>query len=298
MDILQLYQDFSVDHRTEGHKHCRPGWVNTECPFCQGNFGYHLGYDLQSNHYYCWRCGWHPAIPTIAKLIHLPFEETKTIVRRYGVLFSTVKETKMKIRAKAHKLPTGTGPLGTNHIKYLESRGFDPTYLTQEWGLVGTGPVSLLDGIDYKHRIIAPVIWDNTEISFISRDITNKHPLRYIVCPQDRELMLHKDVVYGKQDAWSDVGIVVEGITDVWRFGSKAVATFGIEYTHKQVRVIAKTFKKVYVCYDDDPQAVIQANKLVADLKFRGTDAKRIPIVGDPGGMKQSDADYLLKQLI
>ena len=42
MDIVQLYQDHNVDFMTEGHPHCRPGWVNTVCPFCTGNPGYHL----------------------------------------------------------------------------------------------------------------------------------------------------------------------------------------------------------------------------------------------------------------
>ena len=50
--------------------------------------------------------------------------------------------------------------------------------------------------------------------------------------------------------------------------------------------------------FDDDPQAKIQANKIVAELKFREVDAFRVDIEGDPGSMKQSDADYLVKQLI
>jgi hypothetical protein len=36
----------------------------------------------------------------------------------------------------------------------------------------------------------------------------------------------------------------------------------------------------------------------VAELKFRGVDAFRVDIEGDPGSMKQSEADYLVKQLI
>lgn len=31
---------------------------------------------------------------------------------------------------------------------------------------------------------------------------------------------------------------------------------------------------------------------------FRGVDAFRVEIRGDPGSMKQSEADYLVKQLI
>jgi hypothetical protein len=51
MDIIGLYRDFGIEHRTEGHKHCRPGWVNTECPFCTGNAGLHLGWHIEEEYY-------------------------------------------------------------------------------------------------------------------------------------------------------------------------------------------------------------------------------------------------------
>ena len=44
MDILSLYQEHGVMIADEGHKHSRPGWVQTTCPFCTGHEGYHLGY--------------------------------------------------------------------------------------------------------------------------------------------------------------------------------------------------------------------------------------------------------------
>ena len=50
--------------------------------------------------------------------------------------------------------------------------------------------------------------------------------------------------------------------------------------------------------FDNDPQAKLQATKIVAELRFRGVDAFRVDIKGDPGSMKQEDADYLVKQLI
>jgi len=299
MDIIQLYQDYSVDFRTEGHKHCRPGWVNTPCPHCTGNAGYHLGYNLQSNFYFCWRCGYHHITPTIAILIHTSEAEARVVIKRYGLFVAKrIKEPVVKIRAKAHRMPSGTMPLQTNHKRYLERRGFDPEYLEREWNLVGTGPISKLDNLDYKHRIIIPFIWDGKQVSFDSRDITNKHMAKYMACPKDRELIPHKSILYGKQEAWKETGICVEGPTDVFRCGIHSFATSGIKYTIQQVRTISKNFKRVAVCFDDDPQAINQANKLVAELKFRGVDAFRVDIEGDPGSMKQEDADYLVKQLM
>lgn len=297
MDIIQLYQDYNVPFQTEGHKHCRPGWVNTECPFCSGNPGLHLGASINGGHFYCWRCGWHPASQCIAKLLNISETKAKQLIRKYHGI-SNIPEPVIKIRTKAHKLPGGISPLLKQHRQYLESRQFDADYLEKEWSLLGTGPVSLLDHLDYKHRILAPVFWNRKQVTFQARDITNKHPLKYMACPKDRELIHHKHIVYGKQEKWTDTGICVEGITDVWRFGERSFCTFGIEFTIQQIRVIAKQFKRVAVIFDDEIQARIQADKLVAELGFRGIDAFRVDIAGDPGSMSDADAKYLIKSII
>jgi hypothetical protein len=111
--------------------------------------------------------------------------------------------------------------------------------------------------------------------------------------------MFHKHILYGKQPYFQETGICTEGITDVWRFGRAAFATFGIKYTTTQVRTIAKTFRRVAVVYDgNESTARTQANRLIAELQFRGVEAFRVDITGDPGSMKQSEADYLVKQLL
>ena len=301
MDIIRLYQDYSINFLTEGHKHCRPGWVNTPCPFCTCNPGYHLGYELEENYYYCWRCGWHPVIETLSKLLHINERSVRKIISNYGLLIPKARKVKeIKVRMKNYRMPSNTGPLETPHIKYLESRGFDAKHVQHVWKLMGTGPMSLLDRLDYKLRIIAPIIWDSKAVSFVGRDITNKQKLRYKACPEDRELIHHKHILYGKQDEWSDTAICVEGPTDVWRFGVNSFSTFGIQYTIEQVRVITKTFKKVWVCFDRESQAQKQASQLVADLRIRGVNAKSviIPSGNDPGDMEQSEANYFVKQLI
>jgi len=307
MDITQLYQDYSVDFLTEGHRHCSEGWVNTACPFCSGNPGYHLGFNLDDNYYMCYRCGWHPVSKTIAELLHVSETEAETIIKGYGLLVPKHRtEPVKKIRVKSFRLPSNTRPLEANHKKYLEGRGFDPDYLEKEWNLLGTGPTSNLDTgsgrdkkiLNYRFRIIIPFIWNDQQVSFDSRDITNKHMSKYMACPKDRELISHKSILYGKQECWKETGILVEGPTDVWRMGTRSFAVSGIKYTPRQLRLVAKFFRRVAVCFDDDPQAIIQATKIVAELKFRGVDAFRVDIEGDPGSMKQEDANYLVKQLI
>lgn len=297
-DIVQLYQDYNIPHQTEGHKHCRPGWVNVECPFCTGNPGLHLGATLDGSTFYCWRCGWHAPSKAIATLLKIREEQAKILIRQYlGIITQTV-ETKRKVHAKSHKWPTDTGPLQLQHIRYLERRKFDPEQLMNDWNLQGTGPVSRLDSLNYSHRVLAPVIWNGEEVTFQARDITNKHPLKYMACPEEREIMKHKHLIYGRQDKWTRTGICVEGITDVWRVGFNGFCTFGIKYTSQQLRLIAGIFDRVFVWYDDEPQAIENARALSADLEFRGLETKVITTKGDPGGTEQSEVDYIVKQLL
>lgn len=300
-DILQLYQDYSVDYKTEGHKHCRPGWVNTPCPFCisqPGHEGYHLGATVDGSTFYCWRCGWHHPVKAVSALLRIRYDDAKKLMYQYLGMISRTASTAPKVRTKAHKHPTNTGPMQSQHKRYLEKRGFDPDFLEKEWGLLGTGPFSLLDKINYSYRILAPILWNGEEVTFQTRDITNKHPLRYLACPEDREIMKHKHILYGKQEKWTDTAICVEGITDVWRFGQQAICTFGIKFTNAQLRLIAGTFKRVAIVYDNEPQAIAQAKELEADLRFRGVDTVRETFENDPGSMKQDDADYIVKTLL
>jgi hypothetical protein len=258
-----------------------------------------MGFHIESGAVSCWRCGKHGTIATVAHLLNCSYDQAGDIIKRYGGVSSyTPAEPIITTNTKPFSYPSGVGELGPNHIKYLTRRKFDPERLVHDWGLMGTGPASTLDNIDFKHRVIIPIIWDNQLVSFQGRDITNKSDLRYITCPETRERVHHKNILGGKQRHWGTTGIIVEGMTDVFRFGLKACCTFGIKYTAEQVSVIAHSFKRAVVCFDDEPQAVAQANELVSELRFRGLDTFRQPIVGDPGGMDQTEADYLVKQLL
>ncbi len=300
MDIQRFYRDHGINFVTEGHKHCQEGWVNIECPFCSGNPGYHLGYNTYDNYFHCWRCGGKFPDKTISVLLNITNLKALELIREYGGMKkrkSQVKEPKVRIRRKAFKFP-GTIPFTDRHKKYLTDRGFDADKIIEKWDLRATGPVALLDKAEYKHRIIAPIYWDGEIVSFQGRDITNRHKLKYKACPKERELIEHQTILYGKQSMWGETGICVEGITDVWRMGVNSFATFGIDYTPFQLRWMVKSFKRIAVIFDDDPQAVLKAKELVKRLDQFRVDAFWVDIKGDPAGLGQKEADYLIREII
>lgn len=297
MDVLRLYRDFNVPHATDGHKHTRPGWVNTECPYCTGNPGLHLGWHLIDEYFMCWRCGWHPPMLTVSKLLHINLFEVAPILKHYGINKSIIKE--LPKDKKPFKFPSGvTEELRSIHKKYLRSRNFDPKEIQDVWKIQSAGPVSGLDGISYANRIIIPFFWNGQPVTFDSRTVNPSVENRYKACPIQREYIEHKRILYGNQEAWKSTGICCEGPTDVWRMGEYSFATSGIKFTHKQVRVIANTFKRVAIVFDSDPQAIVQAKKLEAELKARGIEAWRETIKGDPGALKPNEAKELVKRIM
>jgi hypothetical protein len=301
MDIIQLYKDYNIDYKTEGHKHCRPGWVNVECPFCTGNPGYHLGTPISGGVFHCYRCGNKYPSQAISKLLNVSeFEAKKLLIEYIGTSVVHKETPEAKVNLKSFKYPTNTEELKRKHRLYLEGRNFDPDKLIKEWGLLGTGIYANLDNADYRNRIIAPINWDNKIVSFQGRDITDHSSEKYKACSKAREIIHHQHILYGKQSAWKNrVGIGVEGITDVWRFGAHSFGVYGIEWTNYQVKEICRHFDRIPICFDgNEIQARQKADELIAELRFRGKDSFRVDIKGDPGMMDQSEANYLVKQLI
>jgi hypothetical protein len=298
VDIIKLYQDYGVPYYTEGNN-VGAGWVNIQCPWCDDPSN-HLGYNLARDYFRCWRCGWRPAKNTLAMVLNVRISQASQIIREYGGGLHVPIEKETPVRIKPFKFPSNTGALKLRHYTYLSHRGFDPERVEQEWHLKATGPVSALDGIDYKHRIIAPIEWDGRTASFQARTIAHEAEPKYKACPRDREIIHHQDILYGKQEAWDKRrGICVEGITDVWRLGPLAFATFGIEVRTAQIREMAKHFERVFIVFDDEPQALDRAERLKAELQFRGVKATVVTISGgDPGAMTQDDADHFVRSLI
>lgn len=297
MNIEALFNDFNVVYYTEG-KNVASGWINVQCPFCDDHSN-HLGFNPESNSFRCWRCGGHPAVETISRILNVNEASARDILKNYkGETFVKVPEAEVKLSRYPFHFPSDISELKEAHRRYLEKRNFDPDFLIKEWDLKATGAFSNLDKINYSHRIIIPIKWNLETVSFQGRDITGRSNLKYKACPETREKIKHKHILGGKQECWNETGIICEGLFDVFRLGNKSCCTFGIEYTSQQVSLIARTFKRIVVAFDYEPQAQLKARQLVAELRFRGKEAFIIPIKNDPGSMSQDEADYLIKQII
>jgi hypothetical protein len=293
LDFDKFAADHSIEIATEGHKHCRPGWAQIECPLCSGNPGYHLGYNYAGDYFNCWRCGFHGTAEIIRALLSSSWHRARALVKEYDVLAVDRPEAVEIELARECVLPSGSRPLPDLHKSYLRRRNFDPEHLVSEWGLVGTGPVG-----GYKFRIIAPIYIGGVLVSYQGRDVTGKQSPPYKACPQKQEVMRHQNVLYGIDKVPGSKVAIVEGITDAWRLGAGAVATFGIDFTTKQLRLLAE-FETAFVIFDPaDPQARSQAEKLAMSLALLDVTSYVLDIdADDPALLTPKEAKILMEDL-
>lgn len=303
IDIIKLYQKFGVTYQESGPGIAK-GWVGIPCPFCTGHAGNHLGFciDPKSKFYgafSCWRCGGKNATKVISTILSVDEREAYSVIKQFSLdgpnrvyLGSNLKSGPTKGNTIC-KLPAGTGPLKAIHKRYLMQRNFLPSKIAAKYSLQATGPAG-----GYNHRIIIPIEFKRKLVSYQGRDITGRSELKYKACREEDEIRHHKHCLYGIDNVPGDSVVVVEGVTDVWRLGDGAVATFGIKYTQEQVALLLR-FKRIFILFDEEEQAQEQARLLAKALYSQERHVEIVELSGgDPGEMKQEDADGLMNELL
>jgi len=293
-------ENFCNDYNIFYNKKTSHGFINVQCPFCDDK-GMHLGINVEGAYTSCFKCGGHPLNKAIAVLTGASFKVAKGIVQRYSQVSGEVRRQDSRENIPSRIiLPTGTQELTQKARNYLIGRNFDPDKLIQDWRIRSTGHVGM-----YKHRILAPIYQSQQLVSYQCRDITGKHSKKYLACCQEDEIIQHQHCVYGLDQA-SQRGktcLVVEGITDVWRLGPGAIATFGTGFTKQQARLIAMNFGRIFILFDSEPQAQEQAEKLgflIGSSFSNIVEVINLPFLIDeidPGDLPQDTANEIMKEI-
>ena len=308
MNINQIYQDYSIRSAHENDKHYREGWVNTSCPFCTGNPGNHLGWNLSSNYFFCWRCGPKSTLQTLSTLLGVSFQEAKQIQRKYknGRNYTPKKINVIKSQ---FRLPSLMGSILKNKLafNYMKERGFskkDLITLEKHYLLKCTKGVSLYDNMDLCYRIIAPIIFNHGQhelsgqmVSWQSRDVTGNSDLKYITCAAKREIIEHKKILYNAPD-YDNTVVLCEGIFDVWKVfltGYLSTCCFGVEYTPDQLKLLMN-YNKVLLFLDPDKAGLRNAKRLFKQLLFAGVNAEIVDnkYGKDPGDLSKYEINECL----
>jgi hypothetical protein len=255
--FTDILQDNHVEFFEEGHHHCRPGWVQMDCPFCgRGSQRYHMGYNLKSGYLHCWKCGPHRMAETLAELLEIDVKKAFGMLK--GVERGGGPRTVEKHRGTL-VMPKGVGPLLPAHRRYLEGRGFDPDALAAEWGVQGIGLASRL-----QWRLFIPITFQEQVVSFTTRAISEDAELRYVSASAQEEAMNHKEILYG-EDHCRHACCLVEGPISAWGIGHGGAATCGTGFTQAQLNRFAR-FPVRGVCFDAEPAAQRRAREVVDQM--------------------------------
>jgi DNA primase len=287
-DAEKFCLDYSIN---SDQSRLNRGWLNIKCPFCDDK-STHLGININGAYATCFRCGGHWLPKIVSTLLKVSIPNANKIIAQY-LSGEQIHEFKERNYVDQIIYPPDTGPMNNAQRQYLANRQFDPGKLEREWELKGVSKFG-----PYKGRILAPIRLDNELISYQTRDITGKARARYMACPDDEEVYHHQYSLYGIDKCHGQTVVVVEGITDVWRLGTGATGTFGIDYLPQQMLMIARRFNNVFIFYDNEDQAQEKADQLSFDLTKFGKKCEIITTdTGDPGDMQQDDADCLMEDL-
>ena len=295
-DVERYLNTKGIPFITEG-KNIQSGWIGIACPWCDDPSN-HLGIDLSTKGINCFRC---PVRGTVIRLImkidHLPPDLAIAELKKFSAydLSSFEKESpeRQGRLGEPHVILASASQktLESYHRQYLESRNFDPEYLTKKYQLQFTGPLG-----DYRMRIITPIYMQRQLLSFTTRDVTGLAKIPWVHGAPHRVILSPKNCLYNI-DTVTDTAIVVEGASDVWRIGDGAVATFGHKYTKKQVYLL-RNFRRVFVLFDTEEEAQRDARRLAYDLSSFVPDVHVFELdSGDPGDLSEDDVKAIRTEI-
>lgn len=285
MTAQELFDQMGVEYlEGGGHHHARSGWLQLDCPICQSRGSYHLGYNLSTGHFSCWRHGGSHPIAILTRL-GLPYADAKAFCDDKDL---SPLQGPSRAR-KGLKEPPGHKPLHKAHRSYLIRRGFVPEEIERLWGIEGFGAAGR-----FAWRLYIPIIWQEQKVSWTTRAIGDKVEQRYISASFEEESVNHKHICYGLDYCLHSV-IVVEGPTDAWKIGPGAAALFGTAFSTAQVLKLARIPHR-YICFDNSGPAQRHARKLAGELaSFPGTTENIQIDAKDPGAASDRELKLLRK---
>lgn len=299
IDWERTLSQHGVDFVSRG-PNVKRGNVNVKCPFC-GNAdpSHHLGIDLQSGKWGCWRNDQHRGkspVRLLVALLKLPVWEVLRIV---GISDAPDLSTFSDIRARL------TDPAGNRSesaaVESLEFPGYmhpisasdDLTarfywYLRDERGFgADTSMVCLMYTLrcalmgDQRGRVIFPYFYRGALVTWTGRAITKHAELRYRDLNKDSSVIYKNDVLfnYDKAVRGGRVLIVVEGPIDTlkldWVGRHREVRAVGLSTNNisqaqaAMLAEVASLYDYVYIGMDQpDDFARMASVRMCSKLAF------------------------------
>lgn len=266
--------------------------VNSNCPFCDTKIdSFNMGFNPAGDYCTCWKCGGHNLQLTLSKLLSIPKNQIDEVTEQYKGRTSLLNTLNGKKIAKAKHLELPTDTFTPMERKYLTSRNFNPKLLHDKYKVVGGGITG-----DWKYRIIIPLIINGKIVSWTGRSILEKSKLKELNIPRYKNLSIEESVINPKETLFNldnslrKEVIITEGCFDVMRFGGlnfnkndNIICSFGTTMTEGQLKVIVDRYEKVFMMFDNEPEAQKKARKYGLQLSSMGLSVEVVDFYSDFG---------------
>lgn len=283
VNIVQILQTNKISFVTHGQNVAR-GHVNINCIMCGDDPSYHLGIDLNTGWWGCWRSSLHRGknIFRLFKILGIYVNNADYSPLDYDLLADgkffeeTTTETTEDKNYTYKTLPQEFVPIGNAgsdrfYRQYLQARGFDQLdWLISEYNLKRCRAASS----KWNDRLICPSFIDN-EVSWTGRTINPYNPIRYL-SPARGEARNIKSCIANYNALLRTEGkalVITEGFFDSLKVDAygrpdfRATCLFGMSLSEAQLRLlqhIIPNFAYIFLALDQDTyaEAIGVANKL------------------------------------
>lgn len=275
MNFQKLFNDYKIPYSLKVNR----GWVNSNCPYCDTKIdSFNMGFNPSGDYCTCWKCGGNDLNRTLSLLLGIPRTELPSVLSQYEGRSGLLQELNKKT-AKAKHLELPNDGFTPAERKYILSRNFSPRFLHEKYGVVGGGIAG-----DWKYRIIIPLYYNGVLVSWTGRSILDKQTLKDRKIPRYKNLAIEKSVINSKECLFNidncrgKTVVLTEGAFDVMRLGGESASdflcSFGTELTQAQVKIIAERFDKVFIMFDNEPEAQMKARKFGMQIASMGVEVE------------------------
>ena len=257
--------------------------VNSNCPYCDTKIdSFNMGFNPAGDYCTCWKCGGHRLNDTLSKLLSIPKNKIDEVIEQYKGRMTLLNKLNGKRIGLASELKLPTDTFTPMERKYLTSRNFNPKLLHNKYKVVGGGITG-----DWKYRIIIPLIINGKIISWTGRSILEKSKLKELNIPRYKNLSIEESVINPKEclfnldHAKNKTVVLTEGAFDVMRLGDDFICSFGTSLTQSQIKELKMRYEKIFIMFDNEPEAQEKAKKYGMMLSSVGVDVEIVDAYSD-----------------
>jgi len=235
--------------------------------------------------------------------LELYLVDRPTIQRAHKEAFQKTVRFK-EVALPGHCVPLSSLPAGHAARGYVTKRRFCPYELTDLWGVHycldapdDGSRDAFIPGTNWharlvRERLIIPVYRLGKLVGWQARTLKEGDKIKYYTMPG----MKKQHLIYnGDRARTFDFGVVVEGVTDVWRVGLRGGGTLGKDISYQQRQLIMQYWGNGSLCLMLDPDALADMDRVNKMINLRtgfkwGAFALKLPGNQDP-------ADFSNEQL-